>query len=212
MILIGSINGHTRNKMTTIELRNGDCVEKMRELEDGSLASLLCDPPYGLKFFTHKGGFDNLGDSDQQKEWHKQWLLEAYRVLKPNGVIRAFSSPRTLHHLISAMVDVGFERVSVNSWLYVSGRPKTIDVAKSITAFEKLGSASQLGFHELAKGYKRDRLDIDDYVNKGKFFSGVHQEKLDFELTENGEKWKGWQYGLKPSFEPVVIGFKRELN
>ena len=197
--------------MTTIELRHGDCVEKMRELEDSSVDSILCDPPYGLKFFTHKGGFDDLGNASQQKRWHTEWVSQALRVLNPNGVLKAFSSPRTIHHLISAMVGVGFEKVGVGSWLYVSGRPKTIDVAKSITAFELTGSSYQGKFHELAKGHKRERLDIEDYVNKGKFFTKGHQERLDFELTENGEKWKGWQYGLKPSFEPVVIGFKRVL-
>jgi hypothetical protein len=105
------------------------------------------------------------------------------------------------------MVEVGFE-VSLDSWLYVSGRPKTIDVAKSITAYELTGSSYQGKFHELSKGHKRSKLDIDDYVNRGKFFTKGHQETLDFELTENGQKWDGWQYGLKPAFEPIIMGYK----
>lgn len=195
--------------MTTLSIHQGDCLKHLATLSDASVDSVLCDPPYGLKFFSHKGGFDNIGNATQQKEWHREWVTQAHRLLKPNGIIRAFSSPRTLHHLLAIMVEVGFE-VTIDSWLYVSGRPKTIDVAKSITAFEKLGSASQWGFHELAKGHKRERLDIDDYVNKGKFFTKGHQERLDFELTENGEKWKGWQYGLKPAFEPIIVGVKSE--
>ena len=90
----------------------------------------------------------------------------------------------------------------------MSGRPKTIDVAKSITAYELTGSSYQGKFHELSKGHKRSKLEIDDYVNRGKFFTKGHQETLDFELTENGQKWNGWQYGLKPSFEPIIIGYK----
>ena len=193
--------------MTTLVIHQGDCVKHLAEMSDGSVDSVLCDPPYGLKFFSHNGGFDNIGNATQQKEWHREWVTQAYRVLKPNGVLRAFSSPRTAHHLLAIMIELGFS-VSLESWLYVSGRPKTIDVAKSITAYELTGSSYQGKFHELAKGHKRERLDIDDYVNRGKFFTKGHQETLDFELTENGQKWDGWQYGLKPAFEPIICATK----
>lgn len=102
--------------MTTLTLMNGDCVAKMKELADESIDAVLCDPPYGLKFMNKD--FDDLGEGKQQKEWHVQWVREAYRVLKPNGVIKAFGGTRTYQHLLAAMAEVGFKNLSLDSWCY----------------------------------------------------------------------------------------------
>ena len=102
--------------MTTLKIMNGDCVAKMKELEDDSIDAVLCDPPYGLKFMNKD--FDDLGEGKQQKEWHVQWVREAYRVLKPNGVIKAFGGTRTYQHLLAAMAEVGFKNLSLDSWCY----------------------------------------------------------------------------------------------
>ena len=31
---------------STIQLINGDCLEKMKDIPDGSVDLVLCDPPY----------------------------------------------------------------------------------------------------------------------------------------------------------------------
>ena len=195
--------------MQVFEIRSEDCIKKLKTLQDASLDAVLCDPPYGIKFL-HKG-FDALGKGNHQTLWHLEWLSECYRVLKPDGIIRAFSSNRTLHRLADAMVIIGFD-ISIDQWLYVSGRPKATDVAKMITAYELTGSSSQHSFYELTHGKKREKVEgVHDYVNRGKFFSigDIDQERLDFELSDGGKKWKGWQYALKPSFEPILVGKKK---
>ena len=30
-----------------IDLRNGDCVQRMSEMEEGCVGGIICDPPYG---------------------------------------------------------------------------------------------------------------------------------------------------------------------
>ena len=72
-----------------IEIKIGDCTERLKDLEDNSVDAIISDPPYGLKFMSK--GWDNIGEGSQQREWHRKWLVESYRVLKPNGVIKAFS-------------------------------------------------------------------------------------------------------------------------
>ena len=37
-------------------LKKGDCIEKMGELEESSVLSILCDPPYGLEFIAELDG------------------------------------------------------------------------------------------------------------------------------------------------------------
>ena len=69
---------------------------------------------------------------NEVQEWHKDWLREAYRVLKPGGIIKAFSATRTYHHLAIAMEDVGFSQLSIEAWTYGSGFPKSLNISKSI--------------------------------------------------------------------------------
>jgi hypothetical protein len=57
----------------------------------------------------------------RQQAWHEQWLREAYRVLPPGGVIKAFSGTRTYHRLAAAMESVGFvldPDHSLEAWVY----------------------------------------------------------------------------------------------
>lgn len=94
----------------------GNCVDRLGEMESESIDSFVSDPPYGLKFMNK--AFDDLGDGAQQREWHRQWLDQAFRVLKKGGVIKAFSGSRTYHHLAKAMYDAGFRELRVEAWIY----------------------------------------------------------------------------------------------
>ncbi len=111
-----------------IEIKIGDCVDHLKHLEDNSVDAIICDPPDGLKFMSKR--WDNIGDGAEQREWHRAWLTEAYRVLKPNGVLKAFSGTRTYHHLIAMMGELNFNELSVEAWVFGSGFPKSLNVSK----------------------------------------------------------------------------------
>lgn len=74
-----------------IDLRQGDCLELMKDIPDGSVDMILCDLPYG----TMKGA--NLDGWDKKKtEWDivldNTLLFGQYeRVLRENGTIVLFS-------------------------------------------------------------------------------------------------------------------------
>lgn len=119
--------------MQTLTLKLGDCVQRMAEMPDSSIDSIVCDPPYGLRFMQDKAKgrtWDDLGDGAAQREWHKLWLAEAFRVLKPGGRLMAFNGTRTHHHLSMAMEQVGFIGREIRSWAYGSGFPKSLNVQK----------------------------------------------------------------------------------
>lgn len=124
--------------MTTVHLRHGDCVEVMRELTGGSVGAVVCDPPYGLRFMGKE--FDDLGDGAAQREWHRGWVDQAYRVLRPGGVIKVFGGTRTFHHLGAVMRDAGFTGLRLEAWGYGSGFPKSRNIGKQI---DKNGGQSQ---------------------------------------------------------------------
>lgn len=78
-----------------IDLRHGDCLEVMRDIPDGSVDLVLCDPPYNIGVKSEVGGKEISHDWDKidnYLEWSLAWLQEAERVLKPNGVFYFFHS------------------------------------------------------------------------------------------------------------------------
>jgi site-specific DNA-methyltransferase (adenine-specific) len=62
---------------------NGDCVEVMKELPEGSVDLLVTSPPYNcnIPYDTH---IDNTNMEDYWV-WTKDWLTEAFRLLKDDG-------------------------------------------------------------------------------------------------------------------------------
>lgn len=69
--------------------------------------------------------WDGLGATPQAAyRWHKRWVDEAFRILKPGGHMIAFGGTRTLHRLTCAVEDAGFEVRDTIHWFYASGFPK----------------------------------------------------------------------------------------
>ena len=67
--------------MSSIELKQGDCLELMQEVEESSIDLILCDLPYG----TSACSWDSVIPMDK--------LWEQYnRVLKPTGTVVLFGS------------------------------------------------------------------------------------------------------------------------
>ena len=158
-------------------------------------------------------GWDDIGEGSQQREWHKGWLKEAHRVLKPNGVLKAFSGSRTFHHLLSAMGDSSFSELSVEAWSYGSGMPFSMNIAKALEASILLGSSNKKEFKKLT-GARREgshgycnlnvvhgRRDA-DYSGRGQSFDLDPQ-------TDMGKKYMGYGTTLKPAWEPICIGYKK---
>ena len=61
----------------------GDCLEKMKELEDGSIDCIITSPPY-WKGFAYEAYFNSYS---QYIRWSKKWLSECKRVLKKDGTL-----------------------------------------------------------------------------------------------------------------------------
>jgi DNA modification methylase len=75
----------------SITLMQGDCLERMKEIESGSVDAVICDLPYG----TMKGaGLD--GWTEGKTYWdecinHDELLNEYNRILRTNGALILFS-------------------------------------------------------------------------------------------------------------------------
>jgi len=195
-----------------IEIKIGDCVDRLKDLEDNSIDAVISDPPYGVKVLGK--GWDNIGEGALQREWHKGWVQEAYRVLKPNGVLKAFSSAVTYHHLLEVMREMGFSDLSVEAWVYSSGMPAgNFDLAKGVECQLLFGVSNSKHFHKL-KGTKRaGKTGINKWgVEHGSRQVDSQRGASAFDLepqTKEGEAWMGWGSVLKKSWEPICVGVKK---
>ena len=70
-----------RNDNKAFNLMHGDCLERMREIESGTVDMILCDLPYGTTYCSW----------DTVISFEPLWA-EYERVVKPNGVIALFSA------------------------------------------------------------------------------------------------------------------------
>jgi len=66
------------NKITT-----GDCRQVMREMPANSIDLMVTSPPYGVGIAYDS--FDDDMNFETYKEFSREWLSEAFRVLKPDG-------------------------------------------------------------------------------------------------------------------------------
>ena len=96
--------------------------------------------------------------------WHQAWAEEAFRVLKPGGHLLAFGGSRTFHRLACALEDAGFEIRDTVSWLYGSGFPKSMDVAKAI---------------DRKRDDRRDVLNVTAYVARSRDAAGITNRQID---------------------------------
>lgn len=78
-----------------IRIIEGDCLEKMKLIQDNSVNLILCDLPYG----TTKCKWDSIIDIDELWKEYKRILI------KPTGVILLFAQQPFTSKLISANYD-----------------------------------------------------------------------------------------------------------
>jgi site-specific DNA-methyltransferase (adenine-specific) len=70
-------------KMKTII--NGDCIEVMKTLDEGSVDLIVTSPPYGvgIEYDVH----DDDMTPEQYLDFTRKWMTEAFRLLKDDGRI-----------------------------------------------------------------------------------------------------------------------------
>jgi site-specific DNA-methyltransferase (adenine-specific) len=74
-------------------LFEGDCLELLPHVVDGSVDTVFADPPFNIgKAYGGKVD-DNLPESEYV-QWCKQWIDECIRVIKPGGAFFLYNIPR----------------------------------------------------------------------------------------------------------------------
>jgi len=76
-----------------INLIQGDCLERMKEIESGSIDMILTDPPYGMEFQSnHRKEKYSKIKNDKDLSWLDVWVNELFRVAADNTAHYVFCS------------------------------------------------------------------------------------------------------------------------
>lgn len=172
-------------------LLKGDCLETLRGLDDNSIDSVVCDPPYEINFMNK--GWDNSGIAFSTQVWS-----ECFRVLKPGGHLIAFGGTRTIHRITCAIEDSGFDIRDQICWMQFQGFPKSLNISKQL---DRMAGAER----EVIGQDGRTAQSENTITNFGMGFG-------DWEITKpatpEAQKWEGWGTALKPSYEPAILARK----
>jgi site-specific DNA-methyltransferase (adenine-specific) len=178
----------------------GSCLDRLRELPDASIDSIVTDPPYELGFMGK--AWDASGIAYNVALWQ-----ECLRVLKPGGHLLAFGGTRTYHRMAVAIEDAGFEIRDSIHWIYGSGFPKSLNVSKAldkeagaerpVVGKAKHSQPAKSGHHAGSTAEHIKKAD------EGRFTPDVTAS-----ATAIAKQWEGWGTALKPAHEPIVLARK----
>jgi len=169
-----------------VDLRLGDSREVLKTLADCSVDSIVCDPPYEIGFMQK--GWDKSGIAYDMELWR-----ECLRVLKPGGYLSAFGATRSYHRMACAIEDAGFDIRDTLTWIYKSGFPKGLDIAKAIDR--------QAGY---LRGERGELLNTNGSMENPNYARTDKGEPI----TDEAKEWAGWWTTLKPACEPIVLAQK----
>lgn len=170
-----------------LRLLNGDCLDKLKELENNSIDSIVTDPPYGLSFMGKKWDYD----VPSVEIWQ-----ECLRVLKPGGHLLAFAGSRTYHRMAVRIEDAGFDIRDQIMWIYGSGFPKSHNIGKAVDKLLGKDVPVYKGFNVAGQGIG---------LNENKHLRSDHP---DYIKPQYDNEWEGWGTALKPAHEPIVMARK----
>jgi site-specific DNA-methyltransferase (adenine-specific) len=160
----------------------GDCLEKLKDLEDNSVDSIITDPPYGISFMGKKWDYDVPSVALWQ---------ETLRVLKPGGHALVACGTRTQHRMAVNLEDAGFEIRDIVAWVYSTGFPKSLNIGKAINKIDGVEFKSKP-----AEGVGFMNNDTEDG-----YHPTINQLEQVGESSERAKQWEGWGTALKPAME-----------
>lgn len=132
----------------------GDCVELLKNIPDGSIDCTFADPPFNLK-----KGYNSYKDRlniQEYIDWCEIWITEMVRITKPTGAIFLHNIPKWL----TFYTEILNKQADFKHW--ISWDAATAPMGKSlqpahygILFYAK--DAKQLQFHEIRAPHKRAR-------------------------------------------------------
>ena len=108
-------------------LLQGDCMERLKEIEDNSIDAIFADPPYflsnggisvqsGKQVCVDKGDWDKGGTPEYIYAFNRQWLSLCRPKLKENGTIWISGTHHNIHVVMRCLQELGYKVLNTITW------------------------------------------------------------------------------------------------
>ena len=108
-------------------LLHGDCMERLKEIEDNSIDAIFADPPYflsnggisvqsGKQVCVDKGEWDKGGTPEYIYEFNRKWLELCRPKLKDNGTIWISGTHHNIHVVMRCLQELGYKVLNTITW------------------------------------------------------------------------------------------------
>ncbi|MBN1593402.1 MAG: site-specific DNA-methyltransferase [Candidatus Coatesbacteria bacterium] len=115
-------------------LFEGDCLEVLRGFGEDHFDMVFADPPYhlsndgftchaGKRVSVNKGEWDTSSGIEADFEFHKAWISECRRVLKPEGSIWISGTYHSIYACGFALQLLGFKLLNDIAWFKPNAAP-----------------------------------------------------------------------------------------
>ena len=105
----------------------GDCMERLKEIEDNSIDAIFADPPYflsnggisvqsGKQVCVDKGEWDKGGTPEYIYEFNRRWLELCRPKLKDNGTIWISGTHHNIHVVMRCLQELGYKVLNTITW------------------------------------------------------------------------------------------------
>lgn len=189
-----------------IDLYNGDCLEVMKSIPDGSVDMVLTDPPYN----TIACQWDKLIPMDEM--WN-----ELKRLIKPNGVIllfgsEPFSSKLRFSNFEQYKYDWYWLKNKTSGFVHAKNKPmknlELISVFSSGTTVHKSQSSNRMTYNP--QGLVKVNKTIKSGKNRFGTIAGKrpsHKDEFTQEYTNYPKMTLEFncEHGLHPTQKPVAL-------
>ena len=105
-----------------MKLLNGDCLEVMKQIPNGSVDMVLTDPPYLCDYSRHdsKSRFSKKIANDENNSANEsmieKYLQECYRIMKDNTAIYCFCNYKKIDFFKQQIETAGFNLKNIIIW------------------------------------------------------------------------------------------------
>lgn len=200
----------TSRKKIENTLLTGDVLVQLKEIANDSVDLIFADPPYflsndgfsvksGRQVSVNKGTWDKSFGFESEIQFHRAWISECLRVLKPNGSIVISGTYHSIYKCGFIVQELGCRIINDITWFKPNGAPAL--AGRNFTASHetiiwasKSKKAKHVFNYKLSKSWKAPK---DKLLNEGKQMRSVWS----IASTPKREK----THGAHPTQKPLEL-------